>query len=160
MMTGKEDIIRAITEALALEKGTREFYRHASAQAKGDAREIFAVLRDMEERHMRYLDFLYLSLSEDKDIMGYKDFSSKVTATHIESGATVGEAMKLFDEQDVKTNKDALKLAFQIEGKAHTLYKKLAESASDPEVKVIFEEMVDQELKHVEYLKDLEKKVK
>ena len=161
MLTGKEDIVRAITEALALEKGTREFYHFASSKVNNkSAKDIFSVLRDMEERHMRYLDFLYLAVSEDRDLLGYKDFSSSVTATHIESGASARDAVNLFEEQEIKTAKDALKVAFRIEGQAHGLYMKLAETATDPEVKVIFEEMVAQELKHVEYLKDLEKNVK
>lgn len=160
MLTGKEDIVRAITEALALEKGTREFYQFAASKVKDkSAKDIFSVLRDMEERHMRYLDFLYLAVSEDRDLLGYKDFSSSVTATHIESGVSASDAVKLFEEQEIKTAKDALKVAFRIESQAHGLYMKLAETAADPEVTVIFEEMVAQELKHVEYLKELEKNI-
>lgn len=158
MLTGKEDIIRAITEALALEKGTKEFYAYAASKAKeGQVKDTFIALKDMEMRHMQYFDFLYLAVTEERDLLGYKEFSRNITATHIESGSPLAKAQKLFDEKEVKSGKDALRLALSIEGKAHAMYRSLAEKAQDIEVKVIFEEMMAQEQKHIEYLKDLEK---
>ena len=149
MLTGKEDIVRAITEALALEKGTREFYQFAATKVSNkSARDIFSVLRDMEERHMRYLDFLYLSVSEDRDLLGYKDFSSSVTATHIESGVSARDAMKLFEEQEIKTAKDALKVAFEemIKGKLNCTVEcnpLLGPAAFDAAEKILSGEKVD-----------------
>lgn len=160
MLTGREDIIRAITKALAHEKGTKEFYSYAASKAKeAQVKDTFIALCDMEMRHMQYFDFLYLAVTEERDLLGYKEFSRNITSTHIESGTPLAKAEKLFDEKEVKTSRDALRLALSIEGRAHALYKSLAETAEDQEVKVIFEEMMAQELKHIEYLKDLEKLV-
>ena len=47
MLSGKEDIVRAITEALALEKGTREFYHFAASKVNNkSAKDIFSVLSE------------------------------------------------------------------------------------------------------------------
>lgn len=86
MLTGKEDIIRAITEALSLEKGTRDFYAYIAAKTGGQVGEAFNALRDMELRHMQYFDFLYLAVTEERDLLGYKKFSKNITAIHVESG--------------------------------------------------------------------------
>ncbi len=47
----------------------------------------------------------------------------------------------------------------EIEGKAYNLYRKLSQDAADTNTKVVFKEMMDQEVKHVNYLKDLRVKL-
>jgi len=47
----------------------------------------------------------------------------------------------------------------EIEGKAYNLYRKLSQDAEDTNAKVVFKEMMDQEVKHVEYLKKLRLKL-
>lgn len=160
MLTGKEDAIRAITKALGLEKGTKVFYEFAASKAKeGPVKETFLALRDMEMRHMQYFDFLYLAITEERDLLGYKEFSRNVTATHVESGRSIADAVKLFDEREIKSGTDAIKIALSIEGRSHAMYKDLAEKSEDPEVKVLFEEMMEQEKRHIEYLRNIENKV-
>ena len=53
----------------------------------------------------------------------------------------------------------ALTLAMGIEGKAYNLYHKLSQNAVDTNAQVVFKEMMEQELKHVDYLKKLREKV-
>lgn len=157
-MSGREEIIVAITEAYAMEKGTKEFYAYAASKSRGNtAGEIFGALRDMEDRHARYFDFLYISLMEGRDLLGYKEYTSRVTATHVESLRSLAPAKQLFDPGAVTSNVNALKLAFTIEDKASALYRQLAEKAVDGSVRAIFEEMASQEQKHIDYLKDLER---
>jgi rubrerythrin len=157
-MSGREEIVKAITEAYAMEKGTKEFYAYAASKSRGNtAGEIFGALRDMEDRHARYFDFLYISLMEGRDLLGYKEYTSRVTATHVESLRSLAEAKKLFDPGEVRSSSDALKLALAIEDKAFALYRDLAEKAVDGSAKAIFEEMAAQEQKHTDYLRDLEK---
>ncbi len=148
----------AVTEALALEKGLREFYAFVASRAKGTvAKEMFEALRDMEDRHLRYLDFLYRAASEGRELMGYRDFSSKIAATHVESSVKVPPGPKLFDEKALKSNRDAVAHAHTLEARAQDLYRRLAEKSADAGEKAIFEEMVSQETRHSDYLKDLEK---
>jgi rubrerythrin len=157
-MSGREETVKAITEAYAMEKGMKEFYAYAASKSRGNtAGEIFGALRDMEDRHVRYFDFLYISLMEGRALLGYKEYTSKVTATHVESLRSLAPANKLFDPGEVTSSSDALKLALTIEDKASALYRQLAEKAVDGPVKAIFEEMAAQELKHIDYLRDLEK---
>ena len=53
----------------------------------------------------------------------------------------------------------ALTIAMEIEGKAYNLYHKFSQDAKDTNAKVIFREMMEQEVKHVEYLKKLRLKL-
>ena len=156
-MTAKKELLAALIEAADFEKGMKEFYAFAiSLSGNHTAREIFGALRDMEDRHLRYLDFLSAAVMEGRDPIGYKEYTSTVTATHIERGSSAGTAQKLFDAKGLRSIGDALKQAYAIEAKAAALYQGLAERAADPKAVSLFKEMVVQEQKHVEYLKNLE----
>ncbi|HDO25538.1 MAG TPA: hypothetical protein ENG95_02685, partial [Nitrospirae bacterium] len=50
---------------------------------------------------------------------------------------------------------EALTLAMEIEGKACNLYRRMSEKAGDPNARIVFGEMMQQEFKHVDYLKRL-----
>lgn len=156
-MTAKKELLAALTEATGFEKGMKEFYAFAvSLSGNHTAREIFGALRDMEDRHLRYLDFLSAAVMEGREPIGYKEYASTVTATHIERGAAAGAPQKVFDPSGVRSIEDAVKQAYAVEAKAAALYQRLAEGASDPKAASLFQEMVVQEQKHVEYLKNLE----
>ncbi len=158
MITGKEDMIDAIVEAYTMEKGTREFYDFASSKAILEyAKETFRKLRDWEETHMHYLEFLYHSLQGDVETMTYEEFSKKVPATHIESGIPVRDAERLFEEKEFIDDTEAIILALEIEGKAYNFYRKLSESAEDSNAGVIFREMMSQEEKHINSLMSLKR---
>ena len=49
----------------------------------------------------------------------------------------------------------ALVLALEIEGKAYNLYRTLSEKAADQNARVVFKEMMDMEMSHIDYLKKL-----
>jgi len=156
MITGKEDLIDAIIESYTMEKGTRDFYDFASSKAIDDhAKETFLKLRDWEETHMRYLEFLYHSLHGDVETLSYEEFSKKVPAAHTESGLPVREAEKMFEEKEFIDDTEVIILALEIEGKAYNFYRKLSDSAEDPNARVIFKDMMSQEEKHIDFLRDL-----
>ena len=158
MITGKEDLIDAIVEAYTMEKGTREFYDFASSRAIADyAKETFIKLRDWEETHMHYLEFLHQSFQGDMETLSYEEFSKKVPATHIESGISLKEAEKLFEEKEFIDDTEAIILALEIEGKAYNFYRKLSDSAADSNARVIFKEMMSQEEKHINTLMSLKR---
>lgn len=156
MPTGKEDLLQALVEAFIMEKGTREFYRTAvSVSATADAKKAFQDLAQWEERHMAYIQSLYQSLMDDRELTEFSVFSRTVAAPVAESGMPVKDLDRKLEQHPVKDQKEALALALTLEAKAHALYKDLAVKAKDPETRVVFEEMMAQETKHMSELTKL-----
>ena len=156
MMTGKEDLLRALIEAYLMEKGTRIFYSSAAAKAANPAaRKMFSELSDWEGKHMEFIQYLYQALEDDRDIKHFKDFSEKTDAPVAESGIPVKELEARIEKYEFDDEKSAMKIALETEGKAYNLYRRLSEQAPDSNAKVVFKEMMEQELKHIDYLKKL-----
>ena len=160
MLTGKEDLLQALVEAYIMEKGTKEFY--AQAASKSSAAEVktsFADLAAWENKHMTYIQSLYQSILDDRELEEFNTFSTKAPATVSEGGMPVKDLEKRIEKYTVKSERDALSLAMNIEAKAYNLYKGLAAKAQDDQTKVIFEEMMAQETKHMEQLTVMKKKI-
>lgn len=155
-MTGKEDLLRALIEVYLMEKGTRTFYTGAADKAaNSDAKKMFAELSDWEEQHMDFIQYLYQSIEGDLDIKGFETFKERADAPVTESGIPVKELEVKLEEQGFVDDEGAMKLALEIEGKAYNLYRKLAEETSDNNARVVFKEMMEQEVKHIDYLKKM-----
>lgn len=156
MMTGKEDLLRALIEAYLMEKGTRTFYSNAALKAaQSEAKKMFAELSDWEGRHMDFIQYLYQAFEGDRDIKGFEDFKEKADAPVTESGIPAKELEAKPEEYDFVDDEGAMKLALEMEGKAYNLYRKLSEEASDSNARVVFKEMMEQEAKHIAYLKKM-----
>jgi rubrerythrin len=76
-----------------------------------------------------------------------------------ESGMPVKDLEKKIEAFAVRNEKDALSLAVNIEAKAYNLYKGLAARAQDNAAKVIFEEMMAQETKHMDEINAMKKRL-
>jgi rubrerythrin len=158
MPTGKEDLLQALVEAFIMEKGTKEFYLQAARKSSSDeAKRAFDELAKWEQQHMAYIQSLYQSILDDRELEEFAAFSRKVTAPIAESGIPVKDLEKRIETYQIKDQRDAMSLAINIEAKAHDLYRNLAKHAGDAETKVIFEEMMAQETKHIDYLTKLRK---
>jgi rubrerythrin len=159
MMTGKEDLLQALVEAYIMEKGTREFYAQAAAKSSAAAKKSFEELAEWENRHMIYLQSLYQSALDDRELLEFEAFSRKVPAPVTEGGMPIKDLEKKIEKFSVQNEKDALSLAINIEAKAFNFYKGLAAKAPDTQTKVIFEEMMAQETKHMSELTAMEKRL-
>lgn len=158
MITGKEDLLQALVEAFIMEKGTREFYTLAAEKSStAGAKSTFEELSRWETQHMAYIQSLYQSILDDRELQEFKQFSSTVPAPMTESGIPVKDLEKKIETHVVRDEKEALSLALGIEAKSYNLYKDLAAAAKDREAKVIFEEMMSQETKHLDHLNKLKK---
>ena len=156
MMTGKEDLLRALIEAYLMEKGTRVFYSGAAEKAANpEAKKMFAELSDWEERHMDFIQYLYQSIEDDRDVQGFSAFSERTDAPVTEAGIPVKDLEAKLEKYTFVNDQDALRMALEIEGKAYNLYRGLSEKASDSNARVVFDEMMEQELKHIDYLKKM-----
>jgi len=156
MLTGKEDLLQSLIEAFLMEKGTREFYAEAAQKAiNAEAQKAFGELAAWEERHMEYIESLYLSLQDDRDIEGFEQFSSHAHAPVTEGGIPVKDLQARMEKHAFIDDMGALILALEIEGRAYNLYRKMSEKAADTNARVVFREMMEQELKHIDYLKQM-----
>jgi rubrerythrin len=160
MVTGKEDLLQSLIEAFLMEKGTREFYSMAALKAiHGDAKDMFKELSVWEEQHMEYIQSLYLAIQDDRNVEGFEAFKKMTHAPVTESGIPVKELESKFEEHTFVDDRGALELALEMEGKAYTLYRRLSENAADLNARVVFKEMMQQELTHIDYLKGMRTKL-
>jgi len=158
MLTGKEDLLQALVEAYIMEKGTKEFYAQAASRSSAaEAKKCFTDLAAWEHKHMIYIQSLYQSILDDRELEEFKAFSAKAPATVAEGGMPVKDLEKKMEKFVVQNEKDALALALGIEAKAYGFYKGLAAKAQDGQAKVIFEDMMAQETIHIEQLNALKK---
>jgi rubrerythrin len=160
MMTGKEDLLKALIEAYLMEKGTHIFYADAAEKAANpSAKKTFAELSAWEESHMEFIQYLYQAIEGDRDIEGFEAFNKKTPAPETESGVPVKDLEEANIEKFVFVDdKGALNFALEMEGKAYNLYRRLSAGTSDSNTRVVFEEMMAQEVKHMDYLKELRQK--
>ncbi len=160
MVTGKEDLLQSLMEAFLMEKGTHEFYSDASAKAmSAEARKTFVDLSEWEEKHMEFIQFLYLSIQGDRDIEGFEEFKKRAHAPVTEGGIPVKELEERLEKYEFIDDMGALIMALEIEGKAYNLYRNISEGAADANARVIFREMMEQELKHIDYLKQMRTRI-
>jgi rubrerythrin len=156
MITGKEDLLGALVEAYLMEKGTNEFYTFASGKAVDlKAKKTFGDLSCWEEQHMEFIQYLYQSIAQDRDIEGFEAFRKKSPAPVTEAGIPSKDLEQKLEKPQYSDDKGAVALALEIEGKAYNLYRKLSEGADDRNARVVFSEMMDQEMKHIDYLKKM-----
>ena len=159
MMTGKEDLLRALIEAYLMEKGTHIFYSGAAGKAVNpDAKKTFAELSAWEERHMEFIQHLYQAIEGDRDVEGFEAFKKRTAAPVTESGIPIKELEANAEKYVYVDDKGALNFALEMEGKAYNLYRKLSAETADSNTRVVFEEMMAQEVKHMDYLKNLRQK--
>ena len=156
MVTGKEDLIQSLIEAYLMEKGTMDFYADAAAKARDpEAMKMFKELSAWEKQHMDYIGFLYKAIQDDRDAVGFETFKNKTDAPVTEAGIPVNDLERELEKHEFIDDMGALILALEIEGKAYALYSKLSKSAVDTNARVVFKEMMEQETRHVDYLKKL-----
>ncbi len=160
MIAGKEDLLQSLIEAFLMEKGTREFYSQASEKTlSAEAKNTFKDLSAWEEKHMEFIQFLYLAIQDERDIERFEDFKKRTEAPIAEGGITVQELESRLEQYDFIDDMGALIMALEIEGKAFNLYRKMSEKASDSNAAVVLKEMMDQELNHIDYLKKMRTKL-
>jgi rubrerythrin len=160
MLTGKEDLLQALVEAYIMEKGTKEFYAQAASKSTvAEAKKSFMDLSAWENMHMTYIQSLYQSLIDDRELEEFNAFSKKAPTTVSEGGMPVKDLEKKIEKYTIQSEKDAFSLAMNIEAKAYNFYKGLAAKSQDEQTKVIFEEMMAQETIHMDQINAMKQKI-
>ncbi|MBI4684146.1 MAG: ferritin family protein [Nitrospirae bacterium] len=156
MVTGKEDLMQSLIEAYLMEKGTMEFYSRAADKViDPEVKKTFRSLSSWEERHMDFIRFLYQSVMDDRDIIGFEQFKDKTDTLFTEAGIPVKELEGRIEQKDFSNDMEAITLALDIEGGAYRLYRGLSQSAGDSNARVVFQEMMEYEAKHIDYLQKI-----
>ncbi len=160
MLTGKEDLLQALVEAFLMEKGTMEFYILAvDAANHPEAKNTFKELSDWEKQHMDFIQFLYQSIQDNRDMKSFEDFKNRTETPVTEAGIPVKDLESKIEKYNFTDEMSALTLAMEIEGKAYNLYLRLSQNASDTNARVVFKELMEQEVKHIGYLKKMREKL-
>lgn len=156
MVTGKEGLLQSLMEAMLMEKGTRDFYSEAAQKADdAEAGQTFKNLSEWEEEHMEYIQSLYLAIQDDRDVESFEAFKKKAAAPVAEGGIPLKDLEAKLQKHTFIDDLGALAFALEIEGKAYNLYRKFSTEAADTNARVVFREMMEQELKHIDYLKKM-----
>lgn len=156
MITGKEGLLQAMIEAYIREKGTNEFYTKASVKATDiEAKKAFSQLAQWEQEHMQYIQSLYQSIRDEREMLSFEDFEKRIIAESVEGDIPLKELEEDIGMYSFIDDLGALVIALEIEAKAYAFYKKLSETADDTNTKAFMKEMMQKEQKHIEYLKTL-----
>ena len=154
MITGKEDLLQALIEAFLMEKGTNLFYSQAASKSENpEARKTFQALTVWEEKHMDYIQHLYMAIQGDLDVEGFGVFQAKAEAPVAEGGIPVKDLEAKVEAYKFSGDSGAFDIALGIEAQAYNLYRRLSEGAADVNARAVFREMMEQEQKHIDYLK-------
>ena len=154
MLTGREDLLQALVEAYMMEKGTWEFYTQASEKTNmPEAKKTFQKLCGWEERHMDYIRSLYEAVMDSREMKSFEDFKNTTKAEMTEAGIPIADLESNIEKYTIKDQMGALTLAMETEGKAYNLYRRFHQDAEDSNARIVFKEMMEQEVRHVEYLK-------
>lgn len=160
MISGKEDLLQAMIEAYVMEKGTNEFYKDASHKAINKvAKDAFGVLAEWEHEHMLYIQFLYQAILESREEISFDEFKKTIMPTFVEGAMPIKELEEKIERYEFIDDLGALTIALEIEGRAYNLYRRLSEQATDTNTKAFMKDMMNWELKHIDYLKELRYKL-
>jgi len=76
-----------------------------------------------------------------------------------EGGTPLSELEGRIDEFTYLDDDGAINFALKIEAKEYDLYRKLAAQSEDTNMKVLFEDLMTWEQRHIKYLKELKHKI-
>lgn len=156
MTVEKDDLLQALIDAFLMEKKTKEFYTQASNKAvTPKVKKAFQELSEWEKKHMAFIQFLYESIQDNREIKSFEEFQKKAEAPVTEAGIPAHVLERKLERYRMDDEKQVLSLAIEIEGKAYSLYRSLSKNASDKNAQVVFKEMMEQEMKHVNHLKQM-----
>lgn len=160
MVSGKEDLLDALALAFSMEKGSNEFYIKAEEKIiEKKGKEMFKRLASFEEGHMRYIQYLYTSLLEERKLISLTEFKERIPTEIMEGGIKIDQSLAMVEDIPFLDDLDALKMAEDKEHKSYAFYQRLIRKSSDTNAKVIFEELAKEEKRHIKYIEELKDKI-
>ena len=140
-------LMQAIDIAMEAEKKANKFYADAAAKvASGKGKNLLIQLADFEQNHYDKLDDLKKSLAKDGKFVKYEGTKFSPFKASSEVSGKI--------EPNTDEVLDILAMAIEAEEKAHKHYTRMADETSDPDGKVMFEKLADEEVMHRRVLSD------
>jgi len=153
MMNGREELLKALTDAYIMEKETCNFYQSSSHLAnEDDAKTAFRELASRKQTQMKYIQSLFRTVQAGGEIVTLEELKRGADIQLEEGWVPVKEQEMNYSYTD---DTGILIDALEIEAKTHELYRRLAESATDGRVKAVFREMMTQEDWNINFLKKM-----
>lgn len=143
-----EDRVKAIEFALNNEKQERDFYlKHSRRSNNRLGKEMFATIAEEEEEHYQFLKELHQKLQ--KQGKWPEEISAVIKDTNV-TKVLEGLVDKLSKNDSVTADdKEAIMIALDFEKKAYTFYSNLAQQATHPNEKTIFNQLAALESSHI-----------
>jgi rubrerythrin len=150
MLKGNESLLDSILFAFGLEKGSNTFYLKAAEKVDDPkCKEFFSAMAEVEKGHMANLRVMYCSMDNDMCPVTLEEFTETVPGPYVEGGKLLENALRELDVA-LLDEVDAMKVALKHEGEAYGFYVKAAKRMEDPQVKVLFDNLAQEEKKHLE----------
>lgn len=139
-------LTEAVEVAIRMETDAMKFYREASQKASHPAaKRMFEGFIKDEARHLRMLEDILKGLEIDPHVQGLRDvrtiFSDLKDQMMQRITATTDE-------------KEAIKIALEMEKRGYEYYKDALQKAEDPKEKKLFDVLVQEEEKHYQILQN------
>ena len=150
----KRDTIEILKNAILLERRGRVFYTKVAEQSENQkVREVFKMMADEEQKHMKVLDEQYTAFCKTEKFVPGR-FDGRETSDI--SPEVLTEAVK-GKISAAGFEAAAISAAISMEERAISLYSESATAADDPEAKALYEWLAQWERSHLKFLMDLDK---
>ena len=153
-MLQKEEMKKALEEAIRFEIDGREFFLKAAQKAKSYfAKLIFQTIAEEELSHIQRVKEIYnRSATSEKQIGSSQGLKEDVLENIFQQAKKqVGEKI-IVDADEL----EAIRLAIQLEIKGHEFYKRLAEEAPGEFEKAFYQQLAQEESHHFSILHQME----
>ena len=155
MLKGNESLQDAILFAFGLENGSNTFYIKAAAKVDDPlSREFFSAMAEVEKGHMANLRLLYCGMENEACPITIEEFVEAAPGLFMEGGKLIENVLHELDVAFLD-ELDAIKIAIKQEGEAYAFYAKAAKRMEDHYARVLFENLANDEKKHLEELTKL-----
>lgn len=151
-MAKKSAAVEALRQAISLEQQGHKLYLDAAERtADPQGREMFRSLADDEVKHLRAVRRQYESLVEGKDWVSVVESPEKPIDSEKPLLPPDKETLEKTISADA-SDIEALHFALEFENNAYDLYRREAETVTDPAGKAMYEWLTEQELSHFNLL--------
>jgi len=159
MLKKDSSLLDALLFAFGLEKGSNTFYTKAAEKMDDQkSKELFYAMADVERGHMANIRLLYCGMENEACPATMEEFIQSAGGEYIEGGKLLENALKELDVAFLD-EADALKIAIKQEGEAYAFYTKAAKRMLDSNARVLFDNLAEEEKKHLDTLTKLLKQM-
>ena len=151
-MTDRNEAMKALTQALEMERRGRQFYTQASQETFNEkGRTMFASLADEEEKHVAMVERQMRAIQEEGQYETLPDIEAPDVDLDKELFPPARETRKAELGEDPNVL-DALHFALDLEMRLHTVYTNAAKETEDEAGRTMYMWLADAEMTHFDLL--------